>query len=115
MGNEITDPENINSFKSNRNQIQTEFFHRLQQSEPKERIKCHETLQNDLCMLQIENCRTVESNDFSERELESVIRSLKNGKSRKVTVESYCGKSLRVLSERFSNKVADSSSSLSRK
>ena len=33
-------------------------------------------------MLQIENCRKVESNDFSEGELESVIHSLKNGKSR---------------------------------
>ena len=33
-------------------------------------------------MLRIENCRKVESNDFPENELESVIRSLKNGKSR---------------------------------
>ena len=76
MGNEITDPENI------RNQFQTEFLYRLRQREPKEHIKYHETLQNDLCMLRIENCRKVESNDFSESELESVIRSLKNGKSR---------------------------------
>ena len=42
----------------------------------------HETLQNDRCMLQIENCRKVESIDFPESEPESVIRSLKNGKSR---------------------------------
>ena len=76
MGHELTDPENI------RNQFQTEFLYRLRQREPKERIKCHETLQNDLCMLRIENCRKVESNDFSESELKSVIHSLKNGKSR---------------------------------
>ena len=76
MRNEITDPENI------RNQFQTEFLCRLRQREPKEYIKCHETLQNDLGMLRIENCRKVESDDFSEIELESVIRSLKNGKSR---------------------------------
>ena len=47
MRNEITDPENI------KNQFQTEFFYRLQQREPKEYIKCHETLQNDLCMLSV--------------------------------------------------------------
>ena len=76
MGNELSDPGNI------RNQFQAEFLHRLRQREPKEHIKCHETLQNDLCMLRIENCRIVESNDFSKSELESVIRSLKNGKSR---------------------------------
>ena len=76
MRNEISDLENI------RNQFQTEFLYRLRQREPKEHIKCHETLQNDLCMLRIENCRKVESNGFSESELESVIRSLKNGKSR---------------------------------
>ena len=58
MGNELTDLENI------RNQCQTEFVYRLRQREPKEHIKCHETLQNDLCMLRIENCRKVESNDF---------------------------------------------------
>ena len=33
-------------------------------------------------MLRIKTCRKVESNDFSECELENVIRSLKNGKSR---------------------------------
>ena len=76
MGNELTDPENI------RNQFQTEVPYRLRQREPKEYIKCQETLQNDLCMLRIENRREVESNDFSESELESVICSLKNGKSR---------------------------------
>ena len=76
MGNEVTDPENI------RNQFQTEFLYRLRQREPKEHIKCHETLQNDFCILQIENCRKAESNDFSESELESVIRSLRNGKLR---------------------------------
>ena len=77
MGNEIADPKNI------RNQFQTEFLHRLRQHEPKEHIHitCHETLQNDLCMLRIEKCRKVESNDFPESELESAIRSLKNGKS----------------------------------
>ena len=57
MGDEITDPENI------RNQFQTEFIYRLQQREPKQHFKCHETLQNDLCMLQIENSRKVESNE----------------------------------------------------
>ena len=76
MGNEITDPENI------RNQSQTEFLYRLRQREPKEHTKCLKTLKNDLCMLQVENCRKVESNDFSESELESVIRSLKNERSR---------------------------------
>ena len=60
MGNEITDPENV------RNQFQTEFLYRLRQREPKE----HET------------CGKVQRKDFSESELESVIRSLKNGKSR---------------------------------
>ena len=50
--------------------------------EPKEHIKCNETLQYGLCILRIENCRKVESNDFPESEVESVIRSLKNGKSR---------------------------------
>ena len=49
MGNELTDPENI------RNQFQNEFLYGLRQREPKEHIKCHETLQNDLCMLRIEN------------------------------------------------------------
>ena len=44
MGNEITDPENI------RNQFQTELLYRLRRRKPKEHIKCHETLQNDLCM-----------------------------------------------------------------
>ena len=76
-GNEITDPENL------RNQFQTEFFYGLRQRKPKEHIECHETLQNDLCMLRIENCRKVESDDFSGSELESVIRSLKNGRSLK--------------------------------
>ena len=80
MGNELTDPENI------RNQFQAEFLYRLQQHEPKEHIKCHETLQNDLCMLRIENCRKVESNDFSESELESVIRSFEKWK-----VKGHCG------------------------
>ena len=74
-GNEITDRKNI------RSQFQTEFLYRLRQREPKEHIKCHGTLQNDLCMLWIENFRKVKSNDFPESELESAIRSLKNGKS----------------------------------
>ena len=63
MGNEITDPENI------KNQFQAEFLCRLRQREPKEHIKCHETLQNNLCMLLTENCRKVESDDFSESQL----------------------------------------------
>ena len=75
MGNELTDPGSI------RNQFQTEFPYRLRQREPKEPIKRHETLQNDLSMLRIENCRKVStfnnnnnnnSNDLSESELESI-------------------------------------------
>ena len=76
MGNEITDPENI------RNQFQTESLYRLRQRDPKEHITCHQTLQNDLCILGTENCRKVESGDFYESELENVVRSLKNGNSR---------------------------------
>ena len=76
LGNEITDPDNI------RDQFQMEFQHRLRQRKPKDHVKCHVDMQNELCKMRLRSCNEIESPDFTLIELDTVIRSFKNGKSR---------------------------------
>ena len=76
LGNKITDPDNI------RDQFQMEFQHRLRQRKPKDHVKCHVDMQNELCKMRLRICNEVKSPDVTLIELDTVIRSFKNGKSR---------------------------------
>ena len=53
LGNEITDPDNI------RDQFQMEFQHRLRQRKPKDHVKCHIDMQNELCKMILRSCNEV--------------------------------------------------------
>ena len=75
FGNELSDPESI------KNQSGNEFEYRLQR-EAEEPMKGPEQLQNYLPKLRLENCKKVESPDFTFKELKDVMDSFKNGKCR---------------------------------
>ena len=79
----------LRRYLMNEDRVRKLFYYLIRKKEPcvrkfegLARSKILGISQIDLCILRLENCRKVESNDFSESELENVIHNLKNGKSR---------------------------------